>query len=31
MRIAGLILTVVAAWAIWMDLVHQTKVFCIVP
>lgn len=31
MRIAGLILTVVAAWAIWMDLVHQTKVFCVVP
>lgn len=31
MRVAGLILVAVAAWAIWMDVVHQTKVFCIVP
>jgi uncharacterized protein len=28
MRLAGLFLTSVAAWAIWMDLVHQTKVWC---
>jgi uncharacterized protein len=28
MRLAGLFLTVVAAWAIWMDLMHQTKVWC---
>jgi sulfite exporter TauE/SafE len=28
MRIAGLLLTVVAGWAIWMDLVHQVKIWC---
>lgn len=28
MRLAGLFLTGVAAWAIWMDLMHQTKVWC---
>ncbi len=28
MRLAGLLLTAVAAWAIWMDLMHQTKVWC---
>lgn len=28
MRLAGLFLTAVAAWAIWMDLMHQTKVWC---
>jgi uncharacterized protein len=31
MRLAGLILMAVAGWAIWMDLAHQTKIFCIVP
>ncbi len=31
MRIAGLMLVIAASWAIWMDLVHQTKVFCVVP
>lgn len=28
MRLAGLLLTSVAAWAIWMDVMHQTKVWC---
>lgn len=28
MRLAGLFLAGVAAWAIWMDLMHQTKVWC---
>jgi sulfite exporter TauE/SafE len=28
MRLAGLLLTGVAAWAIWMDVIHQTKVWC---
>ena len=28
MRIAGLLLSVAAAWAIWMDLMHQVKVWC---
>lgn len=28
MRLAGLFLTAVAAWAIWMDVMHQTKVWC---
>ena len=28
MRIAGLLLVVVAAWAIWMDLMHQTSLYC---
>lgn len=31
MRVAGLMLIIVAGWAIWMDLVHQTKVFCVAP
>jgi sulfite exporter TauE/SafE len=30
MRIAGLILLIVSGWAIWMDIVHQTKIFCLV-
>ncbi len=29
MRFAGLILTVAASWAIWMDLAHQSRVFCV--
>lgn len=28
MRIAGLFLSMVSGWAIWMDVVHQTKVWC---
>ncbi len=28
MRLAGLFLTAIAAWAIWMDVMHQTKVWC---
>ena len=28
MRLAGLLLSVAAAWAIWMDLVHQVNVWC---
>lgn len=28
MRIAGLLLSVVAGWAIWMDLMHQVKIWC---
>jgi len=28
MRLAGLILSAAAAWAIWMDLAHQVKVWC---
>lgn len=28
MRIAGLLLSIAAAWAIWMDLMHQVKVWC---
>lgn len=28
MRLAGLFLVAVATWAIWMDLVHQVKVWC---
>ena len=31
MRIAGLMLVIATAWAIWMDLAHQTKVFCVAP
>jgi len=31
MRIAGLMLVITAGWAIWMDLVHQTRVFCVAP
>ena len=28
MRVAGLLLVVVAAWAIWMDLMHHTSLYC---
>jgi uncharacterized protein len=28
MRLAGLLLAAVAGWAIWMDLVHQVKIWC---
>lgn len=28
MRIAGLFLSGVAGWALWMDVMHQTKVWC---
>jgi uncharacterized protein len=28
MRLAGLLLSVAAAWAIWMDLAHEVKVWC---
>lgn len=28
MRLAGLLLAAVAGWAIWMDVVHQVKVWC---
>ena len=28
MRLAGLFLTGVAGWAIWMDVMHDTKVWC---
>jgi uncharacterized protein len=28
MRIAGLLLSIVAGWAIWMDLMHQVKIWC---
>jgi uncharacterized protein len=28
MRVAGLLLSVVAGWAIWMDLAHQVKIWC---
>lgn len=28
MRIAGLLLIVTAGWAIWMDLAHQTNLYC---
>lgn len=28
MRLAGLFLSAVASWAIWMDVMHQTKVWC---
>lgn len=30
MRIAGLLLLSVSAWAIWMDVMHQTKYWCVV-
>ncbi|HOY70845.1 MAG TPA: sulfite exporter TauE/SafE family protein [Methylotenera sp.] len=29
MRLAGLLLAGAAGWAIWMDLMHQTKVWCV--
>ncbi|MEZ0318337.1 MAG: sulfite exporter TauE/SafE family protein, partial [Methylophilaceae bacterium] len=28
MRVAGLLLTLAAAWAIWMDITHQLKIWC---
>ncbi len=28
MRLAGLFLVAIAGWAIWMDIMHQTKVWC---
>jgi len=28
MRLAGLFLVIIAGWAIWMDVMHQTKVWC---
>lgn len=28
MRLAGLILSIASAWAVWMDLVHQTRLWC---
>jgi uncharacterized protein len=28
MRLAGLLLSVAAGWAIWMDLMHQVKIWC---
>ncbi len=28
MRAAGLFLSAIAGWAIWMDVMHQTKVWC---
>ena len=28
MRIAGLLLMIAASWAIWMDLIHPTKLWC---
>jgi sulfite exporter TauE/SafE len=29
MRLAGLLLSLASAWAIWMDLIHQTKIWCL--
>lgn len=29
MRLAGLLLAAAAGWAIWMDLMHNTKIWCI--
>lgn len=29
MRLAGLLLSMTSAWAIWMDLAHNTKVWCV--
>lgn len=29
MRLAGFFLTGVAGWAVWMDVMHQTKVWCL--
>lgn len=31
MRLAGLLLSSASAWAIWMELSHNTKVWCITP
>lgn len=31
MRIAGLLLVIAAGWAIWMDIAHQSSLYCIVP
>lgn len=28
MRVAGLLLTLAAAWAIWMDITHQLNIWC---
>lgn len=28
MRLAGLMLSVASAWAIWMDVVHKTRIWC---
>ena len=28
MRVAGLLLSLAASWAIWMDLTHQLKIWC---
>jgi sulfite exporter TauE/SafE len=28
MRLAGLLLATIAGWAIWMDLMHQVKIWC---
>jgi uncharacterized protein len=28
MRLAGMLLAAVAGWAVWMDLMHQVKVWC---
>jgi uncharacterized protein len=28
MRLAGLLLATVAGWAVWMDVVHQVKIWC---
>ncbi|HQN66088.1 MAG TPA: sulfite exporter TauE/SafE family protein [Methylophilus sp.] len=29
MRLAGLMLCMIAGWAIWMDLFHKTKIWCV--
>lgn len=29
MRLAGLLLSAASAWAIWMDLTHNTKIWCV--
>ena len=28
MRLAGLLLALAAGWAVWMDLMHNTKIWC---
>lgn len=30
MRLAGFLLSAAAGWAIWMDLMHQVKIWCVV-